>query len=774
MAAATGHWDRVGRAAVCRCRGRGRYGSVAATAAGELLVLFTCGPETAGAAAAAELVLCRSGDGGRTWSAPLTVRREEGGEPRAAGTMTRLRSGTILAPYVLWPQQESPSVLHLLASEDGGLSWTVSKPISTTPCVWLQPTGRLLEEEDGTLVMPVHAARSESELTAAIHGCALLRSRDRGRTWNEFRWVVQGRQPVHGADPDRLFSFEAPTIAALPDGRWLAAVTARRLNRAGEGPSAVDEGPGSPELVCRVSSCDRGQTWTQPDQLAPGAWPGLAAVGPDTFLVTTHWAAWGTLHMSVSADALETFHQQLPVYEQGWLRGRLNRPQEIPLPPTVPRLGRDWATEHYGFPSLLSPGPDRLVVVLNRPQRGEPQIEGPDTLALSPAWEMIEAVFYERTGTAPKRRSTVTRSRCTTPRARWVLTERFRTALTGPVAQAPDGTLVGPINGSMSRSADGGRSWEPLPNAAFPAGETAPSVFGILRNGRWLVATLRQDGPATEGTAVSVGVRGGYPVFRSAGWDMKCQVAVSRSDDAGRTWATGQPFRGPLLWAMPAASHFLEFDDGSLGLPLYGCVTEDEADSYSSSNCIVRSTDRGANWGDASFVFRTNPRGPDDLQCEPRFTEMDVIRRPDGRLIAFSRNEYMIMGPKGWGTTEVAESRDGGRTWKRTGASLVGVSQQSGLSLPDGGIALTYRSHSWQQPGVAVSYDEGRSVRYEMGGPYETFNAFVTAPDEFVVFTALTHRSDGSAAAYRRVGHAARHAAGETASPPDGSSEPRS
>ena len=99
----------------------------------------------------------------------------------------------------------------------------------------------------------------------------------------------------------------------------------------------------------------------------------------------------------------------------------------------------------------------------------------------------------------------------------------------------------------------------------------------------------------------------------------------------------------------------------------------------------------------------------------------------------------------------VAESKDGGRTWTHTGGSLVGVSQQKGLSLPDGGIALTYRSHSWQQPGVAISYDEGRTFCYEMEGPYETTNAFVTGPTEFSVFTAVSHRSDASAAVYRLI-----------------------
>ncbi len=54
----------------------------------------------------------------------------------------------------------------------------------------------------------------------------------------------------------------------------------------------------------------------------------------------------------------------------------------------------------------------------------------------------------------------------------------------------------------------------------------------------------------------------------------------------------------------------------------------------------------------------------------------------------------------------MAISTDQGRRWKKTGSSLAGVSQQKGVVLPHGGLALTYRSSSWQQPGVGISYDQ--------------------------------------------------------------------
>jgi hypothetical protein len=52
---------------------------------------------------------------------------------------------------------------------------------------------------------------------------------------------------------------------------------------------------------------------------------------------------------------------------------------------------------------------------------------------------------------------------------------------------------------------------------------------------------------------------------------------------------------------------------------------------------------------------------------------------------------------------------------------------------------------------VAISYDEGRSFRYQVAGPYETINAVMTGEKEFVVFTTVSHRSDASAGVYRWV-----------------------
>jgi hypothetical protein len=529
-------------------------------------------------------------------------------------------------------------------------------------------------------------------------------------------------------------------------------VTARRLNQAGNGPSPVNEGPGAPQVVCRLWSSDEGRSWTQPDQLMPGAWPSLAVAGQHTLCANTHWAAWNEMRLVVSRDGFATFHQQVPMKKGGWTRGMTYRPQETPLPPTVPYLADEWPFEHYGYPSVLPLDQERLIVVFGEPQRGTVYVDGFDSETLDIPWEKerIRAVFFRRTtveGDLVPRLA----GRPRRPDGRWVLAERIVVEDFGAVAQDSDGNLIGVVKGQIRRSSDGGRNWQPIKGSQLPS-DKSPSALAVLKSGRWLAATNQWNRQETSTyRSIQMGLSGGYPTFKATGGFRDTAVVVWRSDDQGKTWKATEPFKGPFKWALPSVGHFIEGSDGLVALPIHGCVTNEEMVSGSCSNGVIRSRDGGVTWDDFSFVFRTNPKGPDDFQAEPSYTEMDIVQLSNGHWVAYSRSETIVLGPKGWGTTDVALSTDLGRTWRKTGASLVSAHQQKGILLPDGGIALTYRCHSWQAPGVAISYDEGRSFDYLLAGPYETINAFRHGNDEFLVFTAKSHRSDMSAGVYRWV-----------------------
>ena len=749
-----GQWERVSRVQVYNSPRRARYPSVAAQTDGSLLVLFTRQTGEQEAHETGDLLLVRSDDQGRTWSEPETVFEGRDGEPRANGTLTVLRDGRVLAPFAVLGPEQTTSAVRLLTLDGAGRDGQVSGVQADCPLAWWAPCARVVETADGTLVMPVYGAATDARLRATLHGCGLLRSRDRGKSWADYTWLAEGPGPVMGAAPNRVFSFEGPSVLSLPDGRWLAVVTGRRLNRSGDGPSATNEGPGSPQILCRLWSRDQGRTWTPPEQLTSGAWPALAAVGPETFCVNTLWAAWGEIRVEVSADGFETIAQELPTMHRGWVHERCNRPDETPLPPTVPYLGDAWSFEHYGFPAAL-PVDGGLMVVFGRTQRGTPgylEFDPPEDADIPMEQERIQAVFYQRAGTAGHPALPLGQ-RPDAPTGRWILVERRLVPDVGGLARAPNGELIGRLGDRICRSRDGAQTWEEIPGAALPC---RGGAFAILSSGRWISAATRYNGPGDEPQDVSeiqvMGESGGYAILkhRCAGEYFDHSVVVSYSDDEGRTWHAGEPFKGPFQWAMPTACRFVEAPDGTIAVPIFGCVTDDEVASYSASNGVIRSRDGGHTWEDFSFIFRTQPPGPDEFQSEPRYSEMDVVQLPNGHWIAFSRHERVGAGPQ-FGATSVALSTDFGRTWHPTGGRLQGVSQQTGLVLPDGGVALTYRTHSWQAPGVAITYDEGRTFSYLLTGPYETVNALVTGDDEFVVFSATSQRSDRMAGVYRWV-----------------------
>ena len=747
-------WERAERVAIYNSPRRARYPSIARAADGCLVVLFTRQTEAQEQAGSGDLLAARSSDGGKSWGEPQTALECPGGEPRAVGTLTALASGRLIAPFAELGPGEATSTVRLLSSEDGGESWQVTDLKADCPLAWWAPCGKVIETADGTLAMPVYGAATDDDLGATIHNCALLRSSDGGESWGEFSWIARGAGPMIGAAPGRLFSFEGPSVQPLPDGRWLAIATARRLNKAGDGPTVLNEGPGSPQVLCRLWSSDEGRTWSKPDQLMPGAWGALAAVGPHTLCVDTMWCAWGDMRLEVSRDGFESFFQELPLMSRGWTKGRTNRPDEAPLPPTVPNLAEEWPYEHYGYPSALPLGQDDLVVVFARTQWGSAyhEFDPAEWGEIPIEMERIQAVFYRRVRSRGELMPPPARS--PRPGGRWVLAERITVEDVGAMAQMPGGDLIGRVQGKIRRSSDGGRTWQEVKGATLPEDAESVSALGVLRSGRLLAARVIYGGVGNEredwGTTVAMGMRGGYPISKHSGVRYAYSTVVSYSDDQGRTWHAGKPFTGPLKWALPCACHFIESPDGTVALPIFGCVTEEEVDSYSASNGVIRSHDGGETWGDFSFVFRTNPKAPDEFQPEPRYSEMDIVQLPNGHWVAYSRHELIGGGPKG-GATSIAVSTDFGRTWRRTGASLQLVSQQTGVVLPDGGIALTYRTHSWQAAGVAITYDEGHSFSYLLTAPYETLNAFAHGEDEFLIFTSRSHRSDMAAGVYRRV-----------------------
>jgi hypothetical protein len=459
--------------------------------------------------------------------------------------------------------------------------------------------------------------------------------------------------------------------------------------------------------------------------------------------------------------------------------------QEVPSPPIVPHLGSEWLFEHYGFPSATALDEDNLIVVYGRAQRGTGQIDrDPESVSIPLEQERIQATFFRRTAFLEELAQPLA-TKPARPEGRWVLAERRPSSVIGNpddeppryasgriVAQTRHGNLIAAASGTIWRSLDSGRTWSQVDSAILPDTERTSSairaevkpaagnlnLLGVTSSGRWLAATIpwwKQE----HQRIVKTGERGGFPTFkithafpelpRYIQQPIDTWLVVCWSDDQGQTWDHGEPFKGPFIAPSTYYGRFVETADGAILLSFYGSVTGEEQNVSAWSIGVIRSSDGGETWGDFSFVYRAGKR-PGDIQIGPQYGEHDIVSLPNGNLVAFARLSYHQGGPRGWGWSDVKTSTDFGRTWNKTGGSLYFPSQTSALALPDGGLAFTYRAHSWQSPGVAISYDEGRSFNYMLTGPYETAGAFVTSDDEFLVYVTKSSRS-GTSGVYRYV-----------------------
>ena len=729
-----GNWERMRRIIVHNSPRRARYPSIAMDQGGNLLVLFTQQTADQEDNGRGDLLLARSTDGGRSWSDAQVVYQGETGEPRAMGTLTVLDSGRIIAPFVEWIDRGTSARLALLSSTDHGASWTATSPRVESPLDWLQPTGRIAETNAGELIMAVHGAESEANLKAMIHSSGLLRSTDGGQSWGHFSWLAQSNQRVIGSLATTRFSFEGPVLAVYtnPDGNqnWMAMASARRLG----------EGPDSPVVIVRMWSDDEGRTWSQPNQLTVGAWPCLAMVDDHTsFSAFTCYAAWGDMRALFSDDGFKSFRQDRPLLERNWLPGMTYKKEEIPLPPLVPYQGQKWIYGHYGFPSAIALDQDHVAVVFGRTQRGtlywNPRGLGTEhELALDVPMEQerIEMVVFDRHPVPDP--PAIPKPRASHPTGRWVMARRFKPQAIGRT-QLPNGDLVGVSpRGEVLRSSDG-ISWSGMEGTTIPGHiKNVSDNFAVLRSGRWLVAQMNQPFRELRGSPRIFGDQSGYPMLKGERYRRDVYAVMWFSDDEGKTWHESQTLRAPLQWVIPNG-RFLELDDGTILVTIYGTLTEEDHRVFAGSNGVFRSTDGGKTWGDFSVIFTHGPTPPGTPQREPRYTELDVQPMPDGWLFALSRTEYTYKGLKGIsGLVSRAYSSDKGRTWSKPQECFVSGSQLTLVRLPDGGMFVSQRSHSWQQPGMYVTHDYGRSWSYTIGGPYSTYSAFLIGDDRIVVY----------------------------------------
>ena len=190
-----------------------------------------------------------------------------------------------------------------------------------------------------------------------------------------------------------------------------------------------------------------------------------------------------------------------------------------------------------------------------------------------------------------------------------------------------------------------------------------------------------------------------YSGFKGRIW-----FRVYYSDDEGKTWQGGQKpaNHAPLVWAH-APARFIELDDGTLLLPVFGSLSDEDTSGRVDCSGVLRSKDGGENWGD--FTLMAYDKANRDIA----YNELDVEPMSDGTLVAAIRTEWRS-GPSGhpW-STSFCFSEDQGRTWTKPELGYFGNVPDM-ARLPDGSVAVAAAGI----PRVVLSYDGGHTWSREV------------------------------------------------------------
>ena len=310
---------------------------------GDLLATFKYGAAHVGKGGKAGLA--RSTDGGKTWSVPKTVfDRPEADDGVIASGL--LGDDTLLLGAVSysWPgatysHEGWKANSYILRSEDGGNTWEEPTPVNVKPLTWGYPFGRILEFDDGLLLLsgyggylprtPEDEAGGLEKMRAAGKQPSkppekrgtfsyVVRSRDGGKTWGDLTVIAHG--------------FNETCMLELKDGRLMAVMRSeegaylassfssdqglhwskpRRITRDREHPgdlSRLRSGNilltygerNKPYGVQAMISKDEGATWLMKDRVAL-AWDGdhsdigypVTVQRADGRLVTVYYIVYG-------------------------------------------------------------------------------------------------------------------------------------------------------------------------------------------------------------------------------------------------------------------------------------------------------------------------------------------------------------------------------------------------------------------------------------------------------------------------------------------------
>lgn len=210
---------------------------------GDLSVIFRMGDYHGGQRGRLEVSFSK--DGGKSWSIPKIVAFSETDTRNPA--FCQLKDGTLLVAFMrLWGYKNGRwdwgswrTELFTTRSKDYGKTWSEPEPIEiprTRFPLGLSPYGRMLQLDDGTILLPLYGRRSPEGPDESY----IFRSEDNGHTWGDITLIASG-------------GYNETALLQLSGGKMLAAL------RTSNGEIAISH------------SHDYGYSWTEPKLLVyPG------------------------------------------------------------------------------------------------------------------------------------------------------------------------------------------------------------------------------------------------------------------------------------------------------------------------------------------------------------------------------------------------------------------------------------------------------------------------------------------------------------------------